>query len=247
MPNVAMIQQEIAGQRQSIAALQNEAKAIRGYISANEHVLAGQPESLRTITQEGIARARANLMRIELDLTTAQQGLTGNMQLLTRVQQIESKQTEVQKLERDLNTIGGMLEAARTDLARMEAELTVATAPPTLPAYALQLDDGRAINLPDNQSKLLIGCRDDDDKVYPDIDLGPYNGRNTGVSRRHAELRWSGSAWTVLDLGSSNGTFVNETACAPHVPTLVPDGSRVRFGAFGAVLKGARATKTVRL
>ncbi len=29
------------------------------------------------------------------------------------------------------------------------------------------------------------------------------------VSARHAELRQSGGSWSVLDLGSTNGTFVN--------------------------------------
>src|SRR3972149_10249068 len=32
---------------------------------------------------------------------------------------------------------------------------------------------------------------------------------DTEVSRRHAELRKSGTKWTLVDLGSSNGTFVN--------------------------------------
>jgi len=40
----------------------------------------------------------------------------------------------------------------------------------------------------------------------PDVDL-PIDQEQ--VSRRHASLTWTGSAWMLKDLGSSNGTFVN--------------------------------------
>ncbi len=49
------------------------------------------------------------------------------------------------------------------------------------------------------------------------------------VSRRHAILRVEGSAIAVEDLGSTNGTFVNEARI--EVATELRDGDRVRFGA----------------
>lgn len=33
--------------------------------------------------------------------------------------------------------------------------------------------------------------------------------KDPSVSQKHAELVWSGAAWQLTDLGSSNGTFVN--------------------------------------
>jgi pSer/pThr/pTyr-binding forkhead associated (FHA) protein len=33
--------------------------------------------------------------------------------------------------------------------------------------------------------------------------------KDPSVSQKHAELAWSGAAWQLTDLGSSNGTFVN--------------------------------------
>src|SRR5687768_10671759 len=39
-----------------------------------------------------------------------------------------------------------------------------------------------------------------------DVDVTIHDAR---LSRQHAELRWSGESWSVRDLGSHNGTFVD--------------------------------------
>ena len=47
------------------------------------------------------------------------------------------------------------------------------------------------------------------------------------VSKRHAEMRWSGSGWTLEDLGSKNGTTINGQAAAG---AALRDGDTVSFG-----------------
>jgi Protein of unknown function (DUF3662)/FHA domain len=47
------------------------------------------------------------------------------------------------------------------------------------------------------------------------------------VSRRHAELRRTSEGWVVADLGSTNGTLVNNK---PVREQLLKDGDRLRFG-----------------
>lgn len=51
------------------------------------------------------------------------------------------------------------------------------------------------------------------------------------VSRAHAQVRFTGTGWTLRDLGSSNGTWVNERRITGSVP--VRPGDRVRFGQVG--------------
>lgn len=51
------------------------------------------------------------------------------------------------------------------------------------------------------------------------------------VSRRHAVLRASSAGVTVEDLGSSNGTFVNDIRLPPNQPVRLHDGARLRFAA----------------
>ena len=50
------------------------------------------------------------------------------------------------------------------------------------------------------------------------------------VSRRHAEITWDGVRCTVTDLGSSNGTFVNNRRLTPNWPETIRPGDRVLFG-----------------
>jgi len=55
----------------------------------------------------------------------------------------------------------------------------------------------------------------------------PIQLHDTEVSRRHAEIRRDGAHFTVSDLGSSNGTYVNGTQVQQHVLT---SGDRVQIG-----------------
>jgi hypothetical protein len=50
------------------------------------------------------------------------------------------------------------------------------------------------------------------------------------VSWRHASVRWNGSAWELQDLGSLNGTFVNDGKLVPGQRARLRTGDRVRFG-----------------
>mgnify|MGYP000722411920 CR=1 FL=1 len=49
------------------------------------------------------------------------------------------------------------------------------------------------------------------------------------ISRRHAELTCAGNQWTLQDLNSSNGTFVNELRI--HEPVELQDNDQIRCGA----------------
>lgn len=55
------------------------------------------------------------------------------------------------------------------------------------------------------------------------------------VSSRHARLTWDGTAWYVEDLGSANGTVVDDKPCRGQARCPVPFGSRLYLG--GVVLE----------
>jgi serine phosphatase RsbU (regulator of sigma subunit)/pSer/pThr/pTyr-binding forkhead associated (FHA) protein len=50
---------------------------------------------------------------------------------------------------------------------------------------------------------------------------------DSSVSRRHAQITWEGSSWTVRDLASANGTFVNERRVSADTPLSSGDTLRV--------------------
>jgi VWFA-related protein len=55
------------------------------------------------------------------------------------------------------------------------------------------------------------------------------------VSRQHATIRWEQERFRVYDLGSSNGTFVDDQRV--REPVVLWDGATVRFGAVELVFK----------
>ncbi len=50
------------------------------------------------------------------------------------------------------------------------------------------------------------------------------------VSTHHAQIRSNGQGYEILDLASSNGTFVNEQQLVPHVPRHLSANDRIRIG-----------------
>lgn len=65
----------------------------------------------------------------------------------------------------------------------------------------------------------------------PDIDLSPYNGLKQGVSRLHASIHIdSDSIVTLVDLGSTNGSWVNGIKVEPHVPVVLNNGDIIALG-----------------
>ncbi|MGQ9549809.1 MAG: FHA domain-containing protein [Roseiflexus sp.] len=239
--------QEIADTQRTISGLTEEIAATRNYIATQEQALQSQPPSLRAITEEGLAKARANLVRKEAELQIAQQTLANTQRTLAKVEEIGRKQDEIRKLEQDLATINALLERARSEHARLETELLTMTGPAVVPPFALILGDGRTVPLPTDRAEVLIGCQDPADHIFPDVDLSSFDARSAGVSRRHALLRYADERWTITDLGSANGTFVNDVALTPQTPVALPDGAIVRLGAFVVTFRSISQSKTVRL
>ncbi|MFN8570296.1 MAG: FHA domain-containing protein [Kouleothrix sp.] len=110
---------------------------------------------------------------------------------------------------------------------------SVAPAPVAMPAgpqiTLVIMNSGRRISL-DIADDLLIGRKDNARGIFPDIDLGLDGGYDSGVSRRHAILACSNGAYSVEDLGSANGTFVNGRRLAPQLATRLSSGDELKCG-----------------
>ncbi len=78
--------------------------------------------------------------------------------------------------------------------------------------------------------RMHIGRADERNNIKPDVDLGPYGGADKGVSRLHAALKSDGSSVSIVDLGSTNGTFLNEEHLLPNQTRKLKDGDAVRLG-----------------
>jgi hypothetical protein len=125
-------------------------------------------------------------------------------------------------------------EPAPAPATRPMPGLSVAPPAPVAPApssspYLEVTESGAQIPLV-AQPVLSVGRLDEISGIYPDVDLTPHGGDQAGVSRRHAQLENEAGAWYVVDLDSTNGTFVNGIELAPKTRTLLSDGDQVMMG-----------------
>lgn len=61
----------------------------------------------------------------------------------------------------------------------------------------------------DVSGQMVVGRANPEAGFYPDIDLGPFNGSEMGVSREHLFIRLDGDRVVVVDNESANGTQLN--------------------------------------
>lgn len=69
-----------------------------------------------------------------------------------------------------------------------------------------------------DHDRLIIGWNDKKSGAMVDIDLSKFAAFERGVSRQHAEITRLPSGLLITDLGSNNGTFINEHRLPPHKP-----------------------------
>jgi pSer/pThr/pTyr-binding forkhead associated (FHA) protein len=91
------------------------------------------------------------------------------------------------------------------------------------------INSGRQISLEAGE-ELLVGRKDNQRGIYPDVDLGLDGGYDAGVSRRHAIIAPGNTGYMLEDLGSSNGTFINGHRLSPHSPMPIAHGDELKFG-----------------
>src|SRR5207253_178606 len=76
----------------------------------------------------------------------------------------------------------------------------------------------------------LVGRTDPLSNIFPEVDLSRFDPQ-TKVSRRHARIWREGETFMVEDLGSVNGTVVNDVIrLEQREPRQIDSGDRIRLG-----------------
>ena len=102
----------------------------------------------------------------------------------------------------------------------------------------LAAPEGGTLEMP-AKDEVVIGREDPISEVFPDVDLTALGGLEKGVSRKHAVIHHTGGDYTVEDLGSTNGTYINKKRIQPHAPEPIRSGDEVRFGKLALSVKAA--------
>ncbi len=80
------------------------------------------------------------------------------------------------------------------------------------------------------RQEIRIGRATDDPDTTPEMDLSPFDAAAHGVSRLHAMLQLTSQGVALIDLDSTNGTYLNNYRLMAHQPYLLTNGDEVLFG-----------------
>jgi len=82
------------------------------------------------------------------------------------------------------------------------------------------------------RSEVTLGRVSEGQPIIPDIDLSRYKAYEAGVSRMHASILVGDNEVTIVDLGSANGTRINQRKITSHIPYPINHGDIVTLGKF---------------
>ena len=89
----------------------------------------------------------------------------------------------------------------------------------------------RVTELPLREGEMVIGRADPTRGVVPAVDLTA----DDAVSRRHARIVGRGGAFFLSDLGSTNGTKLNNRWLEPNREVPLNVGDRIELGALTTI------------
>lgn len=91
------------------------------------------------------------------------------------------------------------------------------------------VESGQFLSLAD-RNEFTLGRISEGQSILPDVDLTAYNAYSNGVSRLHCVIKRIELKSIVMDLGSSNGTYLNGTRIPPHTETPLNHGDVIGLG-----------------
>ena len=94
-------------------------------------------------------------------------------------------------------------------------------------ASLFHVQSDREIELPQSLSVIHIGKPND--RIPPDVDVSGFSNSEI-VSRIHADIRVEGDFHYVEDVGSSNGTYINNSPLLPGNRHRLRPGDRISLG-----------------
>lgn len=94
-------------------------------------------------------------------------------------------------------------------------------------ARLLHIQSNTILELPPHLDVIHIGKPND--RIPPDLDVSGFSDSDI-VSRIHADIRAEGDAYYIEDVGSSNGTYVNNLPLRPGDRHRLRPGDRIALG-----------------
>ncbi len=101
-----------------------------------------------------------------------------------------------------------------------------ALAPDTIAFYVEDNDVPLVLKL---RGEVLLGRQSANSTSQPHVDLSSYNAFGKGISRLHAAIRRREHHLFIEDLGSTNGSWLNNTRLIPFAARLLQPGDLIQL------------------
>ena len=201
-------------------------------LAAGSHILSrlekgdffGEMAVLESLPRSADAIAMTDVKAVVINGTRFDEMLRKNPEIAVRIIRKYSKRL------RDANTLLERLVGKEVDPDLMPVESTVAVPKDKIGRHRLiDVASGTAFFF-SNGDEMTIGRADPVTGILPDIDLTSVD-TNRSVSRRHAKIIRSGNDYHMLEeVGTVNGTYVNDVRIPTGVPVTIHDGDLIKIG-----------------
>jgi hypothetical protein len=114
----------------------------------------------------------------------------------------------------------------RISISPSEIEVLIKSSIPEKGFAIYLVDHDELILLDEEQTEIILGRRAND-TVGDLINIGAYD---EFVSRRHAKVIKDENGYSIMDLGSSNGTWLEDKRLIRHRPYSFRSGAHLWFG-----------------
>ena len=191
----------------------------------------GEMSILEDLPRTASARALTDCNLVQINGSTFDAMLRKNPEIAVRM---------MRKLSRRLRETDAMLrEVLGSDESQAPEMPTLDEPPATDRGHEKLVHDATGMELfLAAGEETAVGRRDPVTGIHPDIDLTPIDGQRS-ISRRHATLfRRDGKFYVREEIGTMNGTFINEERVQTGVPVEFRHGDEVRFGLVKTVFHG---------
>jgi len=116
---------------------------------------------------------------------------------------------------------------ALTHFPEEKIDRKLETPPQGIAIYTTTSDIPIAIK---KENQFILGRKLTGEMDQSFVDLRPYGAFENGVSRRHAMIKRAGESYDIIDLGSTNGTWLAKQRLIPNRPYELANGSRIFLG-----------------
>jgi len=202
------------------------------HINGESHLLShlergdffGEMALLESVPRTADALAKSDVKVLVINGSRFDDMLRKNPEIAVRIIRKYSKRL------REANTLLERLVGRDFDADHAALDATQMTPPPKGAQHRLvDVNSGTAFFF-STADETTIGRADPVTGILPDIDLTSVD-TNRSVSRRHAKIIKSGDEYHVLEeVGTVNGTFVNDQRIPTGVPVTLHNGDLVKIG-----------------